>query len=330
MKRSRQEPTELSALLLQLYRLSQEQPIDEFQDAALHLLRESLPFDSAMWGTATDTPQGIDIHHIHLQDQSSEMLAEYEALKRLDTAAQAVVQHRRHVMGFNAQDWFHRPHQAPLREHGKRHEQANFFIASDVDPATQFVHWFTLFRAREKARCTHQECGLLTMLAPHLMQALTLNRIAHLDRLEASGTGNRGSAVSDLRGVIYHADTTFRRLLQAEWPHWSGGQTDRLPVALLETFLQGRHRRTGRAAVVTRRVEDNLLFLHARPRCPVDDLTPRERAVAELAVRGSTYKEIAQVLERSPATVRNQIRSIYAKLGVSHVAGLVEAMRIAS
>ena len=37
---------------------------------------------------------------------------------------------------------------------------------------------------------------------------------------------------------------------------------------------------------------------------------------AQLVVSGHTYKEIAQGLERSPATIRNQIQSIYAKLEV--------------
>ena len=42
---------------------------------------------------------------------------------------------------------------------------------------------------------------------------------------------------------------------------------------------------------------------------------------------GHTYKEIAQRLERSPATIRNQIQSIYAKLEVGGIAALIEALR---
>jgi DNA-binding CsgD family transcriptional regulator len=315
---------ELSTFLLRLYRLSHELPITAFQDAALSLIREALPFDSSMWGTATNTPQGIDIHTIHLHNQPQEMLVAYEDIKHLDTAAQAVGQRPRSTLAFNARDWFSDARQAPLREYGKRFDQANFFISSDFDPSTQFVHWMTLFRADEDARCTDRERELLSLLAPHVMQALTLNRVAHLDRLDTQEVDRRGSAICDLRGAIYHADAPFEALLKAEWTGWAG---NRLPPHLLETFLRGQTQHKGTVAVVSHRQEQGLLFLRARHRSRVDNLTPKERAVAELVARGSTYKEVAQMLQRSPATVRNQIRSIYEKLQITHIAGLIDALR---
>ncbi|XJC73585.1 response regulator transcription factor [Delftia tsuruhatensis] len=55
---------------------------------------------------------------------------------------------------------------------------------------------------------------------------------------------------------------------------------------------------------------------------------PREATVARLVVRGLTHKQIAVQLQRAPATVRNQIRSIYEKLGIANVASLAEALRL--
>lgn len=324
MTHSSHGQAELSSFLLRLYRLSHELPIHEFQDAALRLVREVLPFDSSMWGSAAPTPQGIDIHTIHLHNQPPEMLVAYEEVKHLDTAAQAAGQQLRHTLAFNAGDWFSNPGQAALRDYGARFEQANFFISSDFDPGTQLVHWVTLFRADEQARCTQGESELLALLAPHVMQALTLNRVAHLDRLDALGADGRGSAICDLRGAIYHADRPFETLLKAEWSGWNG---NRLPNGLVETFQRGTAQHRGAVVVVSHRIEQGLMFLRARPRSVVDDLTPRERAVAELVARGSTYKEIAQILQRSPATVRNQIRSIYDKLKITHIAGLIDALR---
>ena len=318
--------TELSQLLLRLYRLSHENPITTFQDAALNLLREYLPFDSSMWGTATNTENGIDIHTIHLHNQPEDMLLSYEEVKHLDTAAQAVAQRPRHTLGFNARDWFSRPEQAALREHGRRFEQANFFIASDVDVHTQFVHWVTLFRADAAARCQAQESDLLALLAPHFMQALTLNRITHLDRMEGA-VAPPGSAISDPRGVIYHADDAFKTLLGTEWSHWRG--SERLPDALLQEFQRGSDLYRGMGIVVTQRRDQGLLFLHARRRLQVDELSEREQLVAELVASGQNHKQIAQTLQRSPATVRNQIRSIYSKLQVGNVASLIKALNSA-
>ncbi|CAN7321694.1 LuxR C-terminal-related transcriptional regulator [Variovorax paradoxus] len=58
-------------------------------------------------------------------------------------------------------------------------------------------------------------------------------------------------------------------------------------------------------------------------------MTGREFTNAELIVKGETHKELAQTLNRSPATVRNQIQSIYEKLAVSDIAGLIEELRLA-
>jgi DNA-binding NarL/FixJ family response regulator len=102
-----------------------------------------------------------------------------------------------------------------------------------------------------------------------------------------------------------------------------------LPRALLEHFLHGEERVVGRTLVVRRQVEHRLLFLRARLRCRADALTVRERSVADLIAQGGTHKEVARRLSRAPATIRNQLQSIYAKLEVANVAGLIEALKLA-
>jgi DNA-binding CsgD family transcriptional regulator len=58
----------------------------------------------------------------------------------------------------------------------------------------------------------------------------------------------------------------------------------------------------------------------------VDDLTARERRVAELSARGLTYRDIASVLGLAPATARNHLAAVHRRLGVtrnSEVASLL-------
>lgn len=316
---------DFSQFVLALYRQANEQPLERFQDAALAQLRRVLPFDSSMWGTATSRPAGIDIHTIHLQDQPQEMLAAYEQIKHLDTAAQAVGLQPRSTRGFNAREWFHRPEQAPLRDYGQRFAQSNFFISSDHDPRTQFVHWLTLFRAREQAVCTEAERTLLAALSPHVMQALAFNRIAHLDRVEGLRPARRGAAIADARGVLYHADADFEAALREEWADWRGGTT--LPAVLLVHLQSGATHWRGERSMVWHTVEQGLLFLGARACCRADRLSPRELVIARLVSKGHSHKDVARLLERAPATIRNQIQAIYGKLEVGNIAGLVEALR---
>lgn len=321
-----QTPTgvaDFSDLLLKLYGLANELPIESFQDAALALVRQVLPFDASMWGTATTAPEGIDVHTLHLHRKSPDMMEAYVPLKHFDTAAASLFHLPRGTRGFNTETWFGAPHEREFRDYLQRYEQNNIFITTRHNAQTRFMHWISLFRADRDAHCLSEEEQRLDLLAPHLMQALAMNRVIHLERLAASEP-RHGAAIADLRGVIYHSDPRFDAMLRREWDGWRG---DTLPVRVLQHFLHGQARYLGEALVIAHRVEHGLLFLTSRARCRADDLTPREHTIARLVAKGSTYKEIAKALERSPATVRNQIQTIYAKLGVGSIASLVDELR---
>lgn len=163
-------------------------------------------------------------------------------------------------------------------------------------------------------------------LAPHVMQALSLNRAMRLDALGPVPAIQRGAAIADLRGVLYHADPFFHEMLRAEWQAVAAG---RLPEPLRQCFLAGNARYLGALLVADHHVEQGLLFIKVRERCRADALSPRELMVARRAARGETHKQIAQALDRSPATIRNQIQSIYEKLEVGNVAGLVKQLALA-
>lgn len=315
-------------LLLSLYRLSHELPLEQFQDAALVLLKSTLPFDSAMWGTGTLSPSGLDVHAIHLHHQPLDMLASYETVKHQDTAAREVARRTTEVLSFDTSEWFSGKFQGELREHGRRFEQAHFFIGGTVDPDTHFTRWLTLFRADPRARGEEPERRLLTQLMPHVHQALDLNWLQHLHRLphmpgSAAQTPSQGQALADPRGTIYHMDAAFSEALRSEWSHWRGPA---LPQALLLAAQRGERRWVGHSMVATLHTQHALLWLRTRTRCAVDALGPREQVVAELIAQGLTHKEVARQLQRSPATVRSQLQAIYLKLGIHSVAQLVEAL----
>ncbi|WP_233168161.1 helix-turn-helix transcriptional regulator [Xylophilus sp. ASV27] len=314
-----------SHLLLRLYRLSHEQPVDRFQDEALELLKHVLPFDSAMWGSATMTAGGIDVHTIHLHRQPAEMLMAYEEIKHLDTAAQVVVLRPSETRAFDARAWFNGRHQRALLDYGRRFEQSHFFIGSMQNPATRFGRWLSLFRASPDAHGTEGERQLLATLMPHIQQALELNRLTHLNQLvHAPGAARLGSALADPRGMLHHMDAVFERALRTEWPCWAGS---RLPEPVMAAAQRGEPRLLARSLVITLHAQHGLLWLRARPRCAADALSPREDTVARLLALGLTHKQIAARLQRSPATVRNQIQSVYDKLGVSNVAAMADALR---
>ncbi|WP_234085798.1 helix-turn-helix transcriptional regulator [Azonexus sp. R2A61] len=314
---------DFSELLLALYGLSNELPIESFQNAALALVKRVLPFDASMWGTATTAADGIDVHTLHLHQKTPQMMVDYVPLKHFDTAAASLYAAPQATKGFHSTSWWRAPHEREFLEYLRRYEQNNIFITTRHDVQTRFMHWISLFRADEDAYCLPGEERLLDLLAPHLMQALAMNRVIHLQRL-SDGVPDKGAAIADLCGMVYHSDPVFGALLRREWEAWCGG---RLPACVMQAFLAGRKRFLGDHIVITQRAEHGLLFLHCRERCRVDELTAREYAIAQLVAKGHSYKEIAQLLARAPATVRNHIQAIHAKLGVGSIAALIEELR---
>ena len=149
------------------------------------------------------------------------------------------------------------------------------------------------------------------------MQSLAINRLVHLDRLVADTARESWAvAIADPRGVLYHADPRFQELMDSEWPLETGG---RLAARLLERLHAAEPRVLGARVVVQRSLEKGLLYLKARERHPVDSLTPREFMVAEMLASGLTQKQIAARGERSPETIRTQVKAIFAKLEINNV-----------
>ncbi|HWI82990.1 helix-turn-helix transcriptional regulator [Ramlibacter sp.] len=308
--------TEFSRLLLALYRNAQELPVHEFQDAVLTALKSSLPFDRSVWGTATMTPTGIDVHSLHQHNFPDEMMAAFLGVRHQDSAAVRVTQQPRMTIGFSAEEEFWRPEQAEIRQFARDYSQPHCLVTSDINPLTRFVQWVSLFRSDPRQRCTEQEVEFLDALGPHLMQALAINRLVHLERLLGDTARESWSvAIADPRGVLYHADRRFRELIETEWPLQDG----RLAPRLLEQLSGADSRVCGVRLVVQRSAEQGLFFLKLRERHEVDSLSTREFVVAQLLTDGLTQKQIAAKLGRSPDTIRSQVKAIFAKLHINTV-----------
>lgn len=311
--------SQYSHLLLILYKQAQELPVHEFQDSVLTALKQSLPFDSCMWGTATMTETGIDIHSLHLHNTSQAMIDAYQLVKHLDTAAHQCTSRPTATMAFRTDADFLGSELAAYREFLHKFGHENFLITSDIHPVTRFVHWVSLYRADKRQLCTAEETELLSCLAPHIMQALAINRLLHLDRIAGDVAREKWAvALADGRGVLYHADLRFRELVRSEW---DCEFDDILPRTLLDRIVSDQQIE-GKRIIVRRSLERGLLFLKARQREAVDDLSQREFLVARLLASGRTHKEIAARLERSPETIRSHVKSIFNKLRINNVAML--------
>lgn len=315
-----------SALLLQIYRASAEAPLEAYQDMALEIIKPLLPFDTSMWGTATFIPgQGIDIHTIHLHNQSQAMLDEYEPLKHMDVCAGEMVKGPRITRGFHSATLFGARQAREYRDYLSRFGHENVFVSAQNDSQTGAAQWVTLFRAGADQLCRREEVDLLDQLTPHLMQGLRHCRARQLDRASfLPGDASLEAAIADTRGVIHYATPGWEEMLRAEFG--GAGLASRLPPSLMAWMSSQHGPFLGRTFAAMHRLRDDLIFVRLRPLCTADNLPPRQREAAELMALGLTHKQAALRLGRAPSTVRNQMQEVYRKLNVQNVSELARAL----
>jgi DNA-binding CsgD family transcriptional regulator len=311
---------EFGRLLQSLYGTARETPVVSFQDAALELLKGPVGFQHAWWGSATVTSAGMSVHVMHLHNEPEDIFIDYEPVKHEDKTAFAFSAQGGGILNIDSSRWYQGKETSGIKDFNKRHGNAHGLIAGEMN-RNGVCHWTSLFRVDEERPYTRREQLLMGSLLPHVMEALTVNRLAHLEHLPGAGsTGRRFHlAIADKKGFLYHAEHGFSDLVSNETRTRCRG---RLPDAFMGSLMR-RGRFIGRSIVVLVSSDADLLFLKARPREAVDGLSAREHSIARLAVRGLQYKDISRRLGIAPATVRNHLQRIHSKLHARNIAELV-------
>ncbi len=322
---SAEEFFQAGQLLLRLHDGVGEQSLTGFRHWVLEQLESILDFDSAMWGSASDDPR--QMHEVCLYRQPRAMLESYARYQDDDFLRDEVCRVPGHTV--NLADLM-TPEQLQLqriyREHAIPFRATQVLCTADVDPTTTLIHTLVLFRADPQRPFSERDRQIKEFLFPHLLQ-MAREHCFRLLRRQAPVAGELyRMAVADGEGVLQQVEPGFSDLLSHEWPEWQGAG---LPAQLIEdigeadetSYYDGRH--------IHARLQktDGLLLLQLRHRAAVDHLTARERQVARAYARGLSYRAIAGQLQISPSTVRNQLNSVYRKLGINDKSRLAEALR---
>ena len=306
-------------LLLDLYRGASERPFEEFQDFALELVQPALRFESARWGAGNLGPDGFKPGLVHLHNEPDESVASWEDVLAQDTIVPEVLARPGATVSAHVPSRYAGKDQAGIRDYARKYRHQNILATAFVAQGRGRAEWLSFYRSETDDCFSEPERRACEQLMPHLLQALSINRNLHLDRLR-QGQAGASFAMADPRGMLWYAEPAFLELLAHEWPGWQGPALPRrlaesLATRPMEAFA-GRSLRIGVAAL------GKLLLLKARPRSPVDDLTARELEIARAYGSGLSHREVAAQLNISPETVRHHLRSIFSKLGIGDKAEL--------
>lgn len=292
-------------------------PYPEFKELTLRQLREALPFDSGVWASGAHSTNTI--HSVALVDQAPEMLMNYalnwqthDFVRAAAVAEPGVAFRNEDVM---ALDDYHRT--AIYKEFSSPAGIEHALGVVHADPAADLGEMLFLFRADPTAAYSDAERDQMQLLMPHLATAWRQRQALAAHETSAVLPG-RNHAVIDDEGRLQAADSGFSRLLRGAFPDWTGP----LLPAEVRAILQ-----PGRSDLAVGGLDFHLMRSPGRSMLSADQrddqgLTPAEMRVARLFADGASHGEVAAKLGVRPATVRNQLTSIYRKLDIHSKAEL--------
>jgi DNA-binding CsgD family transcriptional regulator len=315
---------DVNALVLALYQSAREVPLEQFQEQALMLVKASISFDVARWGIGSFDAQGLVFHAPFLYNDSPESVQDYTPLRDHDEVAFHCAAHSGVTLNCYLPE--RSRHSPELQAYAHRYRHEHGLITGFQNPVTGHTSSISLYRAYERCSFTEAERKVMQTLFPHLLEALRICQRLQAERIRQVDDSNRWNvAVADLGGVFCFAEENFVSAMKAEWP---GALSHSIPTELFQTLRAAPHRPVyGRNIVVVPLLTKSLIFLKSRAREPIDNLTPREREIAELVAAGLTHKEVAKTLKIAPSTVNNHLHAIHERVGAHNNAELAAQLR---
>jgi DNA-binding CsgD family transcriptional regulator len=307
--------TTLNAELLSLYNGCRTLPVDQFQVAIFDHLKALIPFDSARLIGVDTAHGGAEVRSSILYREPEAMNLDWEAVATIDNVLSTVSRAPGRSCNFNARLLYTTPALGVVLDYTTRYRHLNGLVVATTNGRQGFLNGLSLYRARDERHFKRTEQRSIEAMAPHIQQALQINRALALGEAQ---TALPFAIVSDA-GMLNFCTPALDELIRTEFVGWHGLY---LPVTLHQQLVaHGSYNLRSRPMRLSMHRFGTAWLMGGAAVSP-GRLTPRENAVAMLFIHGNSHKEVARELGVAPSTVRNFLQKIYQKLDVHDKASL--------
>lgn len=309
-------PLDGAGQTIHLYRAAQRLRADAFAKATFAWIAEQLRADQIMVVTTLRGANWVDAHFHGIADPRA-LMENHERVKHLDPVSHRMIESPGTVFrhSYDNPD-LAGPRFEPFRAHLRRFGGRYVLMVAIPNPADEILTVLMVIRVFGSKRPDFDERdeAFFTAVAPHVAEAFAVNRTTWLGT--AAGPAQALPVASiDAEGRFIRTMPAFVRLF---WPD-ELPKTAYLPPAIVKQLEKGKPwpMPDGQHTLHAYREEGGGFLLRIRGTSAADRLSVRERQIAGAFARGASYKAIAKELTLSPATVRNHLQNLYAKLGVT-------------
>lgn len=303
---------DLSDFVLELMDKANTHTPLHFQKFMMGLVRDITRFDAAWWGWSLFRGGKIVTVHTNVSD----LPADFEPMVKAQLANDPFVRTGRNLTRYARSITVADAVADPgFRQFAEKFDLTQMLNGHCKVREGRFNFFMSLYRRGAADRFTDTENADFLAILRHIEQGLSM--CLQLD-LGMRVDPNTDWALLDHTGELFLSSTGFDpRSAQA------AGSGRKTPALLKDIARTGSHVAPDGAVFSRERYSDELWLIRLSPPNPWAELSNRERLVANCLVQGMTMRTAAQTLGVSVNTVRNQVTSIYRKIGVENRAQLI-------
>lgn len=290
-----------------LYRAASEINPAHFRKWALTELKELILFDGALWSNGQEENRSFHNHTLINVDET--ILSNLKKTMAVNPIVDVVINNIGSPVDMAEvidDETFYKSY---VYEYCFQPLKIERILSSiHADGRSGLFTLLSLYRFDRDKPFTSEDKLVQERVLYHLLNAASHNLFLHLKLAEANSTQGSCWAICDKQGYFHEIQPATLDLLQQYYPEQN---LNRAPFDLSE-----HNQSLDIGLSLKLRPLDTLLSLEIWPTGPFDQLTEREKTIANAVSQGKTFKQIAKDLHLSPSTVANHLYRVYQKLNI--------------
>jgi|GEM_PF-4195467 len=321
---------QLNGIILDLYNEAQSDHSHLFGTSSLRKVKDIIPFDSAGNTTLSFTSAGnatiTGYATVNVDSSKMALRAEFIGPETFNKKTGITSRDPLLKMSVRNPRRVHRITTTRLRdknivEYSRRAAAVHCLCYVNKSDDSNLINTVSFWREEKSGAFSDAQLAFSSILTPHVIQALTINQKIKPDIFVGSKERS-GRIIAEVGGAIHFIDDISIILLRQEFPLWLSHV---LPPEIIAGFRSNSFQKyIGKKVILSLQLQGNIMFMDIKTRDVGGSLTSAELRVVEKIVLCGNYKEAARQLEVSASTIRNQLHSIYKKLGIRGKSELIK------